>query len=86
MSNFKRNLIKILEGNGYHDLCTLSEPYGCLGVDCSLCPFDSEEKFNELLDELKNNYVCQCRKCGAKFSTTHTDCPSCNALESVRLL
>lgn len=86
MSNLKRNLIKILEQNDYADFCVLSSLTKCEGINCSECPFDDEEKFSDLIDELKNNYVCQCRKCGAKFSATHTNCPSCNAIESVRLL
>lgn len=82
MSNLKRNLIKILEQNYHDNMCGLS----CKDVSCYECPFDDEDSLSALIDELKNNYVCQCRKCGAKFSATHTNCPSCNALESVRLL
>lgn len=82
MTNLKRNLIKILEQNHHINMCVLS----CSDVQCAECPFDDKGSLETLIDELKNNYVCQCRKCGAKFSATHTNCPSCNAIESVRLL
>lgn len=87
MSNLKRNLIKILEKNFLHHLCSLSETNAsCAGIDCSECPFNDEGSLASLVAELKNNYIYRCRKCGTKFSVTHTNCPSCNALESVRLL
>lgn len=83
MPNSKRNLIKILEQNSNYDMCV---ELTCANASCDGCPFDDEGSLVALIDELKNNYICSCRKCGTKFSTTHTNCPICNELESVRLL